>query len=359
MTGVDWEGREGTLAEACLRFAAHETCDYAPLYGSFARALAQDADLLKTMARHPHGQPQPNLFLYAANRILLDLPDEPVRALLPTFGGAFSEPAEVWPAFRAFCLEHVEAIVDVGNAHTVQTNEVQRSAVLYPAFSFVGSLFNDRPLHLLEVGCSAGLNLFPDRHAYDFAGHPGHVFGDSAAALRLKVDLYEEKLPSPPLMHLQEGFCVAARTGLDLQPVDVRSDEALQWLRACVWPEQPERLQRLERAAALLRSEPPELLQGDAVADVGSMVARAAEGILPVVYHTFMANQLKREHRQTLLQRLDGIGRTRDLAHVYNNIGDGLLRLQAWRNGVSIFDGPIIRNDGHATRLGWLGPTAT
>lgn len=44
------------------------------------------------------------------------------------------------------------------------------------------------------------------------------------------------------------------RVGLDPDPIDVvGDDDAARWLRACVWPGQPERLDRLEAAMAALR----------------------------------------------------------------------------------------------------------
>jgi len=49
-------------------------------------------------------------------------------------------------------------------------------------------------------------------------------------------------LPSPHL-----------RIGLDPEPIDVRDDDALRWLRAGVWPGQPDRADRLEAAVAVLR----------------------------------------------------------------------------------------------------------
>lgn len=44
------------------------------------------------------------------------------------------------------------------------------------------------------------------------------------------------------------------RVGLDPSPIDVvGDDDAARWLRACIWPGQPERLDRLEAALAALR----------------------------------------------------------------------------------------------------------
>ena len=55
---------------------------------------------------------------------------------------------------------------------SIQTNEVGRSAALLPALAVVraGALAvgDDRPLALVELGPSAGLNLLLDRYAVTY-----------------------------------------------------------------------------------------------------------------------------------------------------------------------------------------------
>ncbi|MGF1484736.1 MAG: DUF2332 domain-containing protein [Opitutales bacterium] len=350
---VDWLGREGSLAEACRRFAAEEALNYAPLYAHFSRALAEDAALLAIMGRMQPGQPQPNLLLYAANRLLNDRLAHPLHRHYPTSGGSYTDPNEVWELFRVFCIENSDTLVDEAAGRTVQTNEVQRCVALYPAFCLVSQLFDNVSLHLLELGTSAGLNLFVDRHAYRYAGH-AEVFGSGQSGIELSARANPNGLPPPPAALLATRLTVAARTGLDLQPIDLTDEEAFRWLRACIWPDLPERLQRLERVAEMVRADLPELVSGDAVEDLEAMVGRAVPGHLPVIFHTYMANQLPRARREELLTRIQKMGTMRDLAHVYNNIGTARLCLQAWQGGNKIFDAPIVHNDGHANTVGWL-----
>ena len=44
--------------------------------------------------------------------------------------------------------------------------------------------------------------------------------------------------------------------GLDLDPVDVTTDEGALRLRSFVWPGQPGRMERLDRAIEAVRAEP-------------------------------------------------------------------------------------------------------
>src|SRR6266851_3253388 len=59
------------------------------------------------------------------------------------------------------------------------------------------------------------------------------------------------------------------------------------WLRACLWPDQPERVARLEAEMALAATAPPLLLQGDAVEVMPDAFARVPADALPVVTTTW------------------------------------------------------------------------
>jgi hypothetical protein len=106
----------------------------------------------------------------------------------------------------------------------VQTNETSRAvAWLWPA-ALAAELHPQRSVALYDIGCSAGLNLVADRL-------PAMWQRDDGTPVPVA--------PLPP---------IELRTGFDLRPVDVREDEQARWLRACVWPGQRRRLERLGHA---------------------------------------------------------------------------------------------------------------
>ena len=63
--------------------------------------------------------------------------------------------------------------------------------------------------------------------------------------------------------------------GLELHPVDLLRVEDRDWLRALVWPDQPQRLERLDRAIAVFRDHPPTIRGGDALALLPEALAAA------------------------------------------------------------------------------------
>jgi hypothetical protein len=156
----------------------------------------------------------------------------------------------------------------------VQTNEVQRSWGLLPAFL---SVSDGRPFDLLELGPSAGLNLLWDRYRYAYStGTWGH------GAFELTGD---DRVP-PPAALLERHVSVARRRGVDLSPVDVTTDHGARLLQAFVWPDQPGRLDRLRRVIDVVRADPPELLKGDYVELLPALLNDRREGEQLLVFQS-------------------------------------------------------------------------
>jgi hypothetical protein len=166
-----------------------------------------------------------------------------------------------------------------------QTNEVRRALCLVGGFLTVARE-TGLPLRILEIGASAGLNLNWDRYRFDLG--PLGAWGDPASPVRLDG----EWSGAPPPFEVAAE--VAERAGCDRAPVDVSdSDQALR-LEAYVWPDQPERLDRLRAAIALARRYPPPVEAEDA----GAWALRTAHprpGVATVLYHSVVWSYLSEE----------------------------------------------------------------
>lgn len=175
----------------------------------------------------------------------------------------------------------------------MQTNEVQRSWVLLPLFLHAAG---DRDVHVVELGASAGLNLVFDRYRYRYeAGE----WGPEDAPLALTG---EERRPLPAQL-LARRVGVRSRVGIDLDPVDVSTEEGARLLRSFVWAGQEERLSRLDRAIEALRADPPELLRGDVVDQLPSLLGRL-DGLV-LVFQTAVFHFLGEEARASVRRTLD------------------------------------------------------
>ena len=156
-----------------------------------------------------------------------------------------------------------------------QTNEVARSAAIMAALMTLRADV-DRPVELLELGASAGLNLNLGHYAFDLGG----VRVGRADSL---VRITPEWRGPPPLARPVE--IVGAR-GVDLRPLSVTDPSAQERLMAYVWADQPDRARRLHHALAIGHAHPPMLSRGDIADWLPRELARPARpGVCRVVFH--------------------------------------------------------------------------
>jgi hypothetical protein len=179
-----------------------------------------------------------------------------------------------WDDVGAALDRHAEFLSRWALEQDVQTNEVQRAWGLLPAFL---SVADSRPLDVLELGPSAGLNLLWDRYRYRYSTG---VWGDGP--LELSGD---DRLP-PPAELLSRKVSVERRRGIDLNPVDVTTDHGARLLQAFVWADQAARLERLRRAIDVVRHDPPELMRGDYVESLPALLRDRHAGAQLVVFQT-------------------------------------------------------------------------
>lgn len=122
--------------------------------------------------------------------------------------------------------------------HAPQTNEVARSAVLLGGMQIVAAA-TGKPLHLLEIGASAGLNLLADHWNYELGR--GQRWGAANAPVTIECDW---RGAAPPLRRLS----ISGRAGADLAPIDPRVPAERERMLAYLWADQAGRLARAEAA---------------------------------------------------------------------------------------------------------------
>jgi hypothetical protein len=277
-------------------------------------------------------------------------------AVLRVFGGVHllalrGEVEDPWSRFGDVLDEREEWLAGFVSRQPVQTNEVQRAWALLPAFLTVA---DERPLDLVELGPSAGLNLAWDRYRYRYGDA---AWGPPGAGL----ELAGEASGGPPPSLFARRPHVRGRLGIDREPVDVTRDDDALLLQAFVWPDQAARLERLRRAIALVRGDPPRLLRGDYVDLLPAVLAERDPEALTVVFHSASTSYLPRERRTRLAETIEGAGSDGSLAWVsYEFVDDDdasasfetfALDARVWPPGEPR---RLARLDGHGNRMRWL-----
>jgi hypothetical protein len=209
-----------------------------------------------------------------------------------------------WADLDAALERHAAFLTRWTAEQEVQTNEVQRSWALVPAFL---SVYDGRPFDLVELGPSAGLNLLWDRYTHRYSTGS---FGSGALVLS-----GDDRLP-PPRELLQRRVSVVRRRGVDLNPVDANTAHGARLLQSFVWADQADRLERLRQAIEIVRSDPPELIRGDYSELLPALLRDRREGAQLVVFQTASTMYLDRRQLERVREAMHHAGRDEPFAFV-------------------------------------------
>ncbi|OWV34622.1 hypothetical protein B5C34_03760 [Pacificimonas flava] len=173
-----------------------------------------------------------------------------------------------------------------------QTNETGRAGALFPGLMLIAAR-TGLPLRLFELGASAGLNLRLDDYAYRLGGIEA---GRTGSPVRIEP----QWSGSPPLSASLE---VAERRGVDMAPLDVTDPDVRERLMAFCWPDQSDRVTRLEAALDLAAKDPPPIDKGDA-ADWTERMVEPRSGTATVVFHSIAFQYFPEETKRRIEDHL-------------------------------------------------------
>ena len=234
-------------------------------------------------------------FMAAVHRLVLTGAAPRLTAHYPSAGGTAGLEG-AWEAFREVVAEQKERLGPLV-AMPCQTNEVGRCAAL--AFGFLElAAVHRRPLRLLEVGASAGLNLRFDRFRY---GGGGVSWGPASP-----VDLSGLWLEAPP--HLPGDLAVVERRGCDPRPVDTTTAEGRLQLESSLWADQVVRLKRLRAAFEVAAREPASVERASVDAWLPRVLDGPRDGTTTVVYHAIVYEYFSDAVRRGFHEALDRAG---------------------------------------------------
>lgn len=334
-----------------LRLQAHFSGEFgSPMYGELMRRSADDveqggplAQLLDGWQGKPMPDALPMRIFGAVHRLVLDGKAPALAACYPTVGGTPRWP-ETWTAFRELLVSQA-AFIRPELDRQVQTNEVRRSAALLGGFLSVAGE-TGLPLRLLEIGCSAGLNLRWDRYRYELLDCPPqappaddaaivHRWGGADASMTVRSGWHG------PGEVLAGAARVASRRGCDLSPIDVADPDQACRLESFIWGDQPQRLAQLRAAIAAARLDPPAIERRTAADWLEEQLATSAAGVATVVFHSVMWWYLSEAERERVTALIEAAGaRATAAAPVawlrFDLFGDGPryeIQLRVWPGG--------------------------
>jgi hypothetical protein len=310
-----------------------------PLYAFLLQCVADDVesggpayDVLRGHEDDPGPSALALRLMGGVHRLVLERRAPALALTYPSVGGT-GDPDAAWAALRPVLSEFAEEL-RASLAQPPQTNEVGRAAALVGGLLLVAAA-DGRPLRLVEIGTSAGLNLRADRFRIELAD--GRAVGPATSPVVL-TDAWRGRLPP-----LDRSLVVVERTGCDPSPVDPTTTDGRLLLTSYVWPDQLARLERLRGALELAREVPATVVAAPAGEFLDRLELR--DGTTTVVWHSVMWQYLEPGEQARVLARLDALGaqasdragfahlaleprrRTPGAAH------DFLVTLQSWPGG--------------------------
>lgn len=265
-------------------------------------------------------------FAAALHSFVLDK-DPRAAQLQPFYASAGGDKDSSDPQFEPAllsCLFYLgEDLFERASLWRVQTNETSRGITwLLPA-----SLLGVASAHLVELGASAGLNLYAEHRRYRLALESGQSLLELGGKGQVEFDIptqLDAQLQWPEQLPAQ---CpdVASRVGADFAPLDLEEAQAQLHLKACVWPDQPARLVRLQRGIDLHR-EAQEGLIGPVAKlhaaklpeDLEAFLRKAipAQPVGPViVYNTYVTEYFNDVDERGLTRRMREFARRWSMQH--------------------------------------------
>ncbi|PKR76768.1 DUF2332 domain-containing protein [Halalkalibacillus sediminis] len=333
------------LANRFQRFAVDEAVGSCELYKELSFQIAEDEEILEMCTYAQKGQPAPNLLFGAVHYLQLKGNSHGLKEFYQSLVDNPQPPKEAFPYFKDFCQKHRNEIISLLETKLVQTNEVRRCAYLYPAFCYIHEKVK-RPLALIEIGTSAGLQLLFDHYQYSYETE--EVFGDRKSDVFVTSEVRSEQ---PPFLY-DTPPPVSYRFGLDLHINDLSDPEDELWLKALIWPDHSHRRDLFENASEYVKSNPLNLIEGDGVALLPGIVEQIPQESVICVFHTHVANQIPDEGKAQLVQTIDYIGEKRDIFHLYNNMYDAELHLDYIVGGDKTTE-TIGQTNGHGRWFEW------
>jgi hypothetical protein len=314
VNGVSPHSQPGAGAEI-ERLAAHFTSERpsfttSPLYQRLCQVVAGDRMILGLLTQRQAGQ-QPSFLLFGAvHYLLLSGVQHPLRGYYPSLAGAAAAgPATAGPALQDFCRVYQAELTGLIRTRLVQSNVVRRAAGLRIALGVVRQR-GPQPVHLVEVGASAGIHLRLDRYRYRLGGQES---GPRDAAVQ--IDVRWRGTGPPP--DLGVAAPIASRTGIDLHPVRASDPDQRRWLRALVWPENQDEAELLSAALGEVAADPPPVIAGDAIDVCPELGRRLPPGEPRLVFHAATRMHVPAARRAAFDAAIDALGAGGPLYHAW------------------------------------------
>jgi hypothetical protein len=217
--------------------------------------------------------------------------------LVPVYAGDVTDQAAVDALVLAVVAEHDAALLQWFDSPP-QTNEAGRSASFMAGLAWLSERVGPR-FALNELGASAGINTMMERYAYRLGGV---AYGPQGSPMQIEPVW---RGPPPPDVPVE----IVSIRGCDQQPIDLSDPAAALRVKAYVWPENHERLARMDAAIQLAAEQATDVVAMDAADWVVERLAAPQEaGVCRVINHSIVWQYIPAERRDVITAAIEAAG---------------------------------------------------
>jgi hypothetical protein len=171
-----------------------------------------------------------------------------------------------------------------------QTNEAGRSASFMAGLQWLSGKLGPR-FELNELGASAGINTMMDRYHYNLGGV---IAGPPESPMQIKPKWRGALPPDTPVE-------ITAITGCDQAPIDLSDPASALRVKSYVWPENHDRITRMNAAITLASQKAPLVEAADAADWVDRRITSPqTEGVARVFHHSIVWQYIPADRRQRI-----------------------------------------------------------
>jgi hypothetical protein len=335
-----------------------ETLKASALYTALWEQMKHDAEMIALVDRLVNkDQPILVTFFTGVNSLVFAEPDHPFARFYPYLHRkAIPTQASAYPLFREFVQKHQEELEALLPGARLQTNEATRCANVLPAFFLAYQRGGCKPLNMIEIGSSAGLNLRWELFRYQYGGKlltEDIVLGERVSPVSLYCTV---EGPLPPLP--ETGFPrVASCQGIDVQPRDIFNEQDMRWVRAAIWPEELRRHEILTSAIRLAQQTPMLLHQGDTCDLLPRLLTTIPDEQTAVIWHSYAIHQGPVEVKERILQHIRDASYRIPIYRVsleFLEKAGPTLEWYEYRGGAVVKQEVLARCTVHGERMEWL-----
>lgn len=217
--------------------------------------------------------------------------------LLPVYRGEVADQATVDAIVAAVTADHDARLLPWLDGPP-QTNEAGRSASFMAGLMWLSGRTGSR-FELNELGASAGINTMMDRYHYDLGGITA---GPAGSPMQIRP---EWRGPPPPA----NAVDIVAIRGCDQSPIDLSDADAAVRVKSYVWPENVDRMVRMDAAITLAAVQRPDVVRADAFDWVAQRLsAPQAAGVTRVFHHSIVWQYIPADRRDAITAAIMSAG---------------------------------------------------